>query len=84
MYAGKPIVASYRTLFDPVEQAGCGITVAPGSPTEIKDAILKLKNSREKRIEMGINARAYFDANHDFNVIGDSYFKKMRELRNNG
>ena len=83
MYAGKPIVASYRTLFDPVEQAGCGITVAPGSPTAIKDAILELKNSSEKRREMGINARAYFDANHDFNVIGDGYFKKMTELRNN-
>jgi glycosyltransferase involved in cell wall biosynthesis len=84
MYAGKPIVASYHTIFDPVQQAECGITVSPGSPSEIKSAILELKDSRVKREEMGVNARAYFDGNHDFNVIGEKYLEKMRELRSNG
>lgn len=81
MHAGKPIVASYRTMFDPVQDGKCGITVSPGSPEEILQAILELSNSAEKREEMGRNGKKYFDENHDFSVIGEKYFEKFKQLR---
>jgi glycosyltransferase involved in cell wall biosynthesis len=81
MHAGKPIVASYRTRFDPVQDGKCGITVTPGSPGSIVEAILDLKNSVQEREKLGQNGRAYFNANHDFNVIGEKYFERLREIR---
>jgi glycosyltransferase involved in cell wall biosynthesis len=84
MHAGKPVVASYRTMFDPVQDGQCGITVKPGSSNEIVDAILELKEFSEKRKVMGQNGRVYFNANHHFSVIGEKYLERLRELRFNG
>lgn len=80
MYAGKPIIASYNTRYDPVQYAQCGITVSPGSPESIVSAILELKKSSCKRKLLGENARAYFDEYHDFSAIGERYFYKVKEL----
>ena len=80
MYASKPIIASYRTWFDPVKEAGCGITVVPGQPSLIVSAIRALRDNPDKCCIMGNKARQYFECNHNFSVIGDRYLTKLKKL----
>ncbi len=80
MHASKPIIGSYRTRFDPIEEARCGVTVVPGSPEQIVAAIRELATDSRKRLLLGKNARAYFNDNHDFAVIGERYLEKMKAL----
>ena len=38
MAAGKPVVFACRTAFDPVQEAGAGLTVEPDDPKSLADA----------------------------------------------
>jgi glycosyltransferase involved in cell wall biosynthesis len=80
MHASKPIIASYKTQFDPVQEAHCGVTVEPGSPAQIVAAIRALSKDPVKRLKLGENARKYFDEHHDFSVIGEKYLETMKAL----
>lgn len=80
MHAAKPVIASYRTKFDPVQEAQCGVTVDPGSPEQIAAAIRTLSKDPVKRQKLGVNARKYFDEHHHFSVIGEKYLETMKAL----
>lgn len=70
MAAGRPIVFACDASNNPVADAGAGVTVRPGNPDELRDAILRLsKASADDRIEMGNRARAYVEKNHDFRSL---------------
>lgn len=73
MHAGKPVVASYNTDYDPVEFAQCGITVMPGDPSGIADAISYLKCNPELCHQFGESGAKYFWGNHEFSVVAKKY-----------
>lgn len=80
MHAGKPVIASYQTMFDPVASANCGVTVPVKEPGEIAKAIVKLKGSPELRQKLGANGKRYFYKNHDFFIVGKKYYDAFEQL----
>jgi len=69
MSIGKPIVASYRTNFDPIGESGCGITVVPGESEELVSAIRQLMESAGYRRVLGSRGRDYLLREHDFSKL---------------
>jgi glycosyltransferase involved in cell wall biosynthesis len=71
MMAGKPIVMSIASCNDPVEDAGCGITVSSGDSRDLAkafDDILAL--SDEERQVMGNKGKKYVIENNSYDVLG--------------
>ena len=68
--AGRPIVFSCSAANDPVAEAHAGLSVPPGDPAALAEAIARLVALPEPvRAEMGRNAVAYVHANHDFRLL---------------
>ena len=64
--AARPIVHAIRTPFDPVAEAGAGITIPPEDPQALADALLTLSRLPEsERRAMGERGRAYVEEHHD-------------------
>jgi glycosyltransferase involved in cell wall biosynthesis len=65
--ASRPILIASNAINNPVADAHAGITVAPGNPQALAEAILKIAStSLEERIRMGRAGRDYVKKNHDF------------------
>jgi glycosyltransferase involved in cell wall biosynthesis len=76
MYAQKPIIHSVDAGNNPVEEAECGITVAPEAPQEIADAVMKLYHLTQKeRDVLGSKAKAYVLQYHSYAALADKYKK---------
>lgn len=69
MHARKPIIASYRVGFDPVESARCGFVAAPGDYDTLAKGIESLATDQELATRMGERGKAYFDEHHDFSKV---------------
>ena len=82
MYMSKPIIASYRTLFDPVTDAQCGFTCNPGDVHELESRLRLLISDEHMRFQMGKNAYDYFTRNHNFDVIVRKFIEMMMILKN--
>jgi len=80
MYASKPIISNYRSNYDPVKMASCGVSVFPGSSSEIAEAVRNMRENPSIAAEMGKKGREYFDANHDFRLISDVYMKVIQDV----
>lgn len=82
MCAGKPVLASYRTKYDPVMFGECGVTVPPSSPAQISKTILELADDPKSRDQLGQNGYHYFREHHDFKKVALKYeaiFKDITE-----
>lgn len=76
MMAGKPIIQAVQAGNDPVQDAGCGITIPPEDPQALLEAIHRLKQLDQSRIEsMGERGRSYALANHDYRVLAKQFLK---------
>lgn len=85
MHEAKPILASYNTEFDPVQMAGCGVTVNAESSSSVLEGIRKLFNCTEaEREEMGLRGKEYFLKNHDFSQVAKIYHSLFDRLKSNG
>ena len=70
MMSAKPILYSIDSIFRPVDDANCGLTVPAEDSHAIAQGILTLKNlSPEERCQMGENGRAYALKNHDYSKL---------------
>jgi len=70
MAAGRPIVFAADAVNRPVDDAGCGRTVAPEDPAALAAAIRSLAACPPaERERLGANARAYVAAHHDYGVL---------------
>ena len=68
--AGCTILQSVEAGNDPVEDAGCGLTVAPGSPAAVADGLIRLSMvPAETRRDMGRLGHEYVLANHTYPVL---------------
>lgn len=81
MHAGKPVIASYKTDYDPVAFAECGITVPPGKPSMIADAVMRLKEDPSLCRRLGSSGASYFLANHEFSVVAKKYYELFSSLK---
>jgi len=69
---GVPVIFAVRAANDPVSEAGCGVSIAPGDAARLADAVVGLYDLTEKeRREMGERARRYAVANHDWAILAE-------------
>lgn len=66
MAASRPIIFCCASRNNPVNDAGAGITVKPGDPRSLFNAIVELYKMpfKERRV-LGLAARRYVERNHD-------------------
>lgn len=70
MMAGKPVIHSVCAGNDPVAEAGCGITVAPGDATAVAQAVIQIiALSASERAKMGLAGREYILKNHTYQTL---------------
>ena len=55
-----------------MQEADCGLTVAPEDPAALAGAISSLATASEaERARLGANARAYVERHHDYHRLAD-------------
>ena len=70
MAGERPIIFSCDAANNPVADAQAGLTVPPGQPQELADAIMQIANTPlTERQRMGQAGRAYVEQNHGFDQL---------------
>lgn len=70
MAASRPILFCCNSSNNPVEDAKAGITVPPGDPAALSEAIIRLSQLPDtERENMGYRGRQYVKKNHDFTIL---------------
>jgi glycosyltransferase involved in cell wall biosynthesis len=78
--SGKPIIFSCSSINNPVDEADAGITISPGNPQALAEAVVKLHNiPAYKRQEMGKRGKDYVKKYHDIPVLVDSMEEVFKE-----
>jgi len=82
--SNKPIVISISVEHNnPVEKLDCGISVPPGNPKAIAEAIVKLYNMpKEERQAMGKRGRGYVEKYHSIPVLVDKLERVLKNFQN--
>ena len=71
MAAGRPVVFACESTYDPVAEAGAGVTIPPNDPERIAEAFLEMAaTTPEIRTAMGRAGRAFVTRNHDLAYLG--------------
>lgn len=79
MLAGLPIIQYIKAGNDLVADADCGISVNPGNPKELADAVLKMRTfSSDELKKFSENAIDYVSKNHDYKVLADKFLVIMK------
>lgn len=72
--AGKPIIFSINSDYNPVKEAGAGLTIQPEDPEALSKAIIKLyKMPVKERVKMGKKGTAYAKKFHDMEKLADQF-----------
>ncbi len=67
---GRPILFCSNAKNNPVEEAEAGITVPPGDPAKLAEAMINLALSPySDRKKMGLSGRLYVEQNNNFNIL---------------
>jgi glycosyltransferase involved in cell wall biosynthesis len=67
MAAGRAVLFAADAANQPVQEADCGLTVAPEDPAALAGAITALAAASEaERARLGANARAYVERHHEY------------------
>jgi len=83
--AAKPIVFASKAANNPVQEAGAGLTVAPGDPAALAGAIRELyQMPAAARRELGRRGREYVERHHSMAVLGEKLERVMEEVRERG
>ena len=83
MSAGRPVVLAIGgKIQEVVEAASAGISVPPGDPTALAEAIKKLAANPKLRFGMGQSGRRYVEANFDRRVLASQLLSVMSDLAN--
>ncbi len=78
MMAGCPVLHSVEAGNDPVQEAGCGITVPPEQPEAVAQGLLKLAAlPLPDRQSMGARGKAFVQAEHSYAVLAARFLKAM-------
>ena len=78
MMSGVPIVFSAKAGNDPVAEAGCGITVAPGDAAAIAVAVRNLAAlPADERSAMGASGREFILRNQTYRVLAERFLRQV-------
>jgi glycosyltransferase involved in cell wall biosynthesis len=70
MAADRPTICCCESSNNPIAEADAGITVPPGNPDQLAQAILYLMQlPHNERIQMGRRGRLYIEKNHNFELL---------------
>ncbi len=79
MMAGCAVLHSVDAGNDPVAESGCGLTVAPESPTAVAAGLRQLlATPAEERRAMGQRGRAFVLAQHTYPVLAQRFLQAMQ------
>jgi glycosyltransferase involved in cell wall biosynthesis len=79
MMAGCAVLHAVEAGNDPVAEAGCGVTVAPESPTAVADGLRRLAAlPAAERQAMGARGRSFVLAHHTYPVLAQRFLHAMR------
>lgn len=80
MMAGKPVVMAIEAGNDPVLEAGCGFTVAPGDAAAVAQAVLRLANiSANERAAMGQAGREFILKKQTYRTLAKLFLEEIAE-----
>ncbi len=78
MMAGRAVLHSVSAGNDPVEEAGCGISVPAGSPSAIATGLVRLAGlSPRERQRMGEKGRQHVLAGHTYPVLAGRFLQAL-------
>lgn len=67
---GRPVLAACKSLNDPVQEAGAGLTVAPGDPQALAEGMIALRDMPPHEwAAMARRGREYAMANHNLRKL---------------
>ena len=70
--AGKPIIYAINSSFDPVKEAGAGVSISADDAEQLVEAILTLKSKPAEELEaMGVAGRKYVESELSYRVLAD-------------
>jgi glycosyltransferase involved in cell wall biosynthesis len=79
--AGKPIVFSIDSDYNPVNESGAGLTVPPEDPDGLCEAIIRIYNMPQtERIKMGQKGIAYVKKIHEMERLADQFEQLLSSL----
>lgn len=71
---GKPILAAYEAVDDPMTEAACGWKIPPESADRFVEALRAFVMLPAAELEaMGARGRAHFEANYEYSAIARNY-----------
>ena len=74
MMAGRAVLHSVEAGNDPVAEAGCGVTVAPGDARAVADGLIALAaKTPDERAAMGARGREFVQARHAYPVLAQRF-----------
>lgn len=77
----RPIIFCCKSPNNPIEDAQAGITVRPGDPVALSEAIASVAMMlSEQRAVMGKAGRAYVEANHGFSALAARFAGMLDEV----
>ena len=80
MMAGIPIVHAVDAANDPVQEARCGVSVAPDDASAAQDSILQLASMPpEERERMGDSGRRYVQTHHNIGILAPLFLDYVLE-----
>jgi glycosyltransferase involved in cell wall biosynthesis len=72
--AGKPILFSINSAYNPVEEAGAGLTLPPEDPEALAQAIIRLYHlPAAERLNLGEKGVAYAQQFHEMERLADGF-----------
>jgi glycosyltransferase involved in cell wall biosynthesis len=79
MAAARPIILAASAANDPVQEANCGLTVAPDDPAAIARAILAMRATpAAERARLGANGRSFVEREHGYPALADRYLPVLK------
>lgn len=80
MYA-RPVVFACESFNNPIQVAGAGLSIAPGSPMAMANAILELSRINKSTLtEMGMKGRNYVLEHHCLKKLGNKLMDYLGEV----
>ncbi len=77
----RPVIFCCNSSNNPIAEAHAGITVQPGDPVALAQAIATLvATPASERAEMGRSGRTYVERNHGFDALAARFANMLNEL----
>jgi glycosyltransferase involved in cell wall biosynthesis len=82
MLSARPMIGSYSGFPSMINEAKCGVLVAPGDKVALKKAIDNLRKLDKVSLDsMGVRGKEWLCANRKYASLGDKYAEILRELK---